>query len=71
MENLVMEIKGMHCQGCVSNVTGLLRGLPGVAEVQVSLEEGRGRAWLAYDPQIARSAEFREVIEAAGFDVSF
>jgi copper chaperone len=67
MERVIVGVTGMSCQGCVKNVTGVLRALPGVAEVEVSLEEARAR--IAYDPQIIQPAQFREAIEGAGFDV--
>ncbi|MDR1934246.1 MAG: heavy-metal-associated domain-containing protein [Candidatus Accumulibacter sp.] len=68
MKHLVVGVGGMSCQGCVKNVTGVLRALPGVSEVKVSLEAGR--AEIDYDPQVARPAQFREAIEGAGFDVA-
>ena len=39
MTTILIEITGMHCQGCVRSVTGALTALPGVANVQVSLEQ--------------------------------
>ncbi|MDR0440308.1 MAG: heavy-metal-associated domain-containing protein [Candidatus Accumulibacter sp.] len=68
MESLVVGIAGMHCQGCVNNVTRVLRALPGVSGVKVSLEEAR--AEIAYDPLLVQPAQFREAIEDAGFDVT-
>lgn len=68
MKRLAAGIEGLRCQGCVANVTGILRALPGVSGVDVSLEEGR--AEIEYDPQIARPEQFREAIGAAGFDMT-
>jgi copper chaperone len=68
MESLVVGIAGMHCQGCVNNVTGVLRALPGVSGVKVSLEEAR--AEIAYDPRLVQPVRFREAIEGAGFEVT-
>jgi copper chaperone len=68
MERLVVGIAGMHCQGCVNNVTGALRALPGVSGVEVSLE--KASAEIVYDPQAVAPARFREAIEDAGFDVA-
>ena len=68
MERLAVRIEGLHCQGCVANVRGVLRALPGVSGVEVSLE--KGRAEIDYDPRIARPEQFREAIESAGFDVA-
>ena len=68
MENVVIGIAGMSCQNCVKSLTGVLQALPGVARVEVSLEDGR--ATLAYDPDRIAVAQFNEAIERAGFDVS-
>jgi copper chaperone len=68
MERIAVGVAGMHCQGCVNNVTGVLRALPGVSEIKVSLENAR--AEIAYDPQAVTPARFREAIESAGFDVT-
>ena len=67
MERVVINISGMSCQGCVRNITGVLQEMPGVSEVVVSLEAGQ--AEITYDPKKNGPAEFREVIEDAGFDV--
>jgi copper chaperone len=67
MNHLVINVAGMHCQGCVKNVTGVLRALPGVSEVNVSLE--KAQAEIDYDPQHIEPARFKEAIEGAGFDV--
>ena len=67
MEQIVMGVGGMSCQGCVKNVTGVLLALPGVEQVVVSLEAGQ--ASIAYDPQKANLSQFKEAVENAGFDV--
>lgn len=68
MENVVIGIAGMSCQNCVKSLTGVLQALPGVAQVEVSLEDGQ--ATLAYDPDRIGLAQFKDAIESAGFDVS-
>ena len=67
MENCVIGIGGMSCQGCVKNITGVLQALPGVEQVNVSLEAGQ--ATLVYDPGKANLSQFKAAIEDAGFDV--
>ena len=66
MARIVIGIGGMSCQGCVKNVTGVLRDLTGVESVEVSLEAGQ--ASISYDPAIADVAQFKAAVEAAGFD---
>lgn len=57
----------MSCQGCVKSVTGVLRDLPGVESVDVSLDAGE--ASIEYDPVVVDAIRFKAAIEAAGFDV--
>lgn len=35
------SIEGMTCQGCVSTVSRIFKGVPGVSEVRVTLDPGR------------------------------
>ncbi|MBP7525395.1 MAG: heavy-metal-associated domain-containing protein [Propionivibrio sp.] len=67
MQEIVIGVGGMSCQGCVKNVTGVLQALPGVERVLVSLENEQ--ATIAFDPLKVGEAQFREAIEGAGFDV--
>ena len=66
MEQIVIKVGGMSCQGCVKNVTGVLQALPGVGEVLVSLEAGEAR--ICHDPAQTGAAALRAAIEDAGFD---
>lgn len=67
MERTIIGIGGMSCQGCVKNVSGVLRDLPGVDSVEVSLEAGQ--ASISFDPAKVGTAQFKDAVEAAGFDV--
>jgi len=67
MESTVIKISGMTCQGCVKSVTRVLSSVPGVADVDVSLD--RGEACFSFDPARAGQAEFRRAVEDAGFEV--
>ena len=66
MDQSIIKVGGMSCQGCVKNVTGVLQALPGVAEVSVSLESREAR--VSHDPVQASLAVLRSAIEDAGFD---
>jgi copper chaperone len=67
MEQIVIGVGGMSCQGCVKNVTGVLQGLPGVSSVEVSLDAAQ--ASISYDAAKVGRPQFVEAIENAGFDV--
>ena len=68
MQELVVGIVGMSCQGCVKNVSGVLLALPGVESVEVSLAEGQ--ASIVYDPAAVDVSQFTAAIEGAGFEVA-
>ena len=68
MENVVIKVGGMSCQGCVKNLTGALSGVSGVASVEVSLEAGGAR--VGYDPAKVSANALRTVIEDCGFDAA-
>ncbi len=65
METTLIKVGGMSCQGCVKSVTGLLRDVPEVAEVAVSLE--RGEAQVQHAPGVTRD-QLCQVVLDAGFD---
>ena len=67
MERIIVGVGGMSCQGCVKNVTGVLQALPGVEQVDVSLEAKQ--ASIVYDPAKVGTPQFSAAIEDAGFDV--
>ena len=68
MENVVIKVGGMSCQGCVRNVTGALSAVAGVASVEVSLEQGEAR--VGYDAATVSLETLRAAVEDAGFDAT-
>ncbi|UTH74825.1 heavy-metal-associated domain-containing protein [Chromobacterium sp. IIBBL 290-4] len=69
MADLILNIDGMTCGGCVKSVSGVLTGMAGVSEAQVSLE-GK-QADIQYDPAIVSPEELAAAVADAGFDVSY
>jgi copper chaperone len=66
MEETLIKVGGMSCQGCVGNIAGVLGALAGVTAAEVSLAAGEAR--VSFDPaQIARG-DLLAAIEDAGFD---
>ena len=47
MENATLNVTGMTCQGCVASVTRVLKAVPGVSDVVVTLQPGT--ATVVYD----------------------
>ena len=68
MERLVVGVEGMHCDGCVRNITGVLKALPGVGQVEVSLDAKQ--ATIDFDSTQVGLPQFKDAIEGAGFDVA-
>jgi copper chaperone len=68
MEQLTLKVGGMTCMGCVSSVTRVLKAVPGVSEVSVSLEHAQAR--VDYDPALTKREDLCAVVEEAGFDAS-
>jgi copper chaperone len=68
METIQINVQGMSCNGCVNSVTNVLKDVPGVSSVEVSLEQSR--ATVVYDPAQCGMAQFKAAIEDAGFDVA-
>ncbi|CAM5375539.1 heavy-metal-associated domain-containing protein [Thauera mechernichensis] len=66
MSEVTIKVEGMSCGGCVRNVTGVLKGIAGVEDVQVSLEQGS--ATVRFDPAQVSVDAMRAAVEDAGFD---
>ncbi|AXT47814.1 MULTISPECIES: heavy-metal-associated domain-containing protein [Chromobacterium] len=68
MSELIMKVDGMTCQGCVKSVSGVLSGMAGVSEAEVSLEAKQAK--VVYDAEIVSPEELAAAVEDAGFDVT-
>ena len=68
MADITLSITGMSCGGCVRSVTGVLKALPGVSAVDVTLEPGEAR--VSFDPAQVSPAQLAAAVEDAGFEVA-
>ncbi|MEY2631861.1 MAG: hypothetical protein RIR00_515 [Pseudomonadota bacterium] len=68
MENTVIKIDGMSCQGCVKNITDVLGALAGVSSAEVSLEAAEAR--VTFDPAAISRPDLVTAIFDAGFDAA-
>lgn len=66
MTEVTIRVDGMSCGGCVRNVTGVLKALPGVLDAEVRQEEAMAR--VTYDPTLVSVDALRQAIIDAGFD---
>lgn len=62
---LTVTISGMHCGGCATGITAMLRRTEGVLKAEVSYEERR--AVVAYDPAKTSPEKIVEAIEKMGY----
>ena len=68
MENATLNVTGMSCQGCVASVTRVLKAVPGVSDVVVTLQPGT--ATVVYDATRTTLPVLKAAIEDAGYDVA-
>lgn len=66
MAEVMIKVAGMSCGGCVRNVTGVLKAMPGVTEAEVSLDDGTAR--VVFDPALVGQEQLRQAVSDAGFD---
>ena len=68
MAEITLAVTGMSCGGCVNSVQNVLKALPGVQEVQVTLDPPKAR--VSYDDARTDRAALVQAIVAAGFGVA-
>ncbi|HYP69030.1 MAG TPA: heavy-metal-associated domain-containing protein [Thiobacillaceae bacterium] len=67
MREQVLTISGMTCGGCVNSVTRVLKALPGVQQVDVSLVPGQAK--LLIDETQVDISMLKKAITEAGYAV--
>ena len=67
METITFNVQGMTCNGCVASVTRVLKAVPGVADVAVTLSPGAAR--IDFDAARTNAPALKAAIEGAGYDV--
>ena len=67
METITMNVKGMTCGGCVASVTRVLKSVPGVSDVAVTLSPGTAK--VTFDPAKTAVPVLKSAVEDAGYDV--
>ncbi len=68
MEQAKLNVSGMTCQGCVASVTRVLKAIPGVSDVVVTLQPGM--ATVGYDPAQTDITRLKSAVEDAGYDIT-
>ena len=63
----ILDIEGMYCSACSARIAKVLNRLEGVEEAEVNNLTGKAR--VVYDPAKVGRREFRQKIEAAGYEL--
>ncbi|HEY9099094.1 MAG TPA: heavy metal-associated domain-containing protein [Thiobacillus sp.] len=67
MNTITLPVTGMTCGGCVNSVQNVLKALPGVQHVDVTLSPGQ--ASVTYDPAQIEPAALEQAVIDAGFGI--
>lgn len=67
MGSIVMQVTGMHCDGCAQRIGTVLRRVEGVRDVNA--DHVSGRVEIRVGPELTDRAVLTERIETAGFEV--
>jgi copper chaperone len=62
-KDLLMQVEGMTCQGCVNSVTKAIQRLDPSAKVEVDLDHGR-----VHVTTYAQSTDVAKALDAAGYE---
>jgi copper chaperone len=68
LQSITLIITGMTCGGCVNSVTRVLKALPGVNQVEVTLLPSQAR--VSFDENQVSVESLREAVQEAGFTVT-
>ena len=68
MKEVVLDIRGMHCAGCVARVESALSGVAGVKRVRVDL--AAEKAFVELDTKEVEAGRLVAAVESAGYKAS-
>uniref|UniRef100_A0A8C5EIB5 Copper-transporting ATPase 2 n=1 Tax=Gouania willdenowi TaxID=441366 RepID=A0A8C5EIB5_GOUWI len=64
----ILRLSGLHCGSCVQTIEEVVRSLPGVSKVSVSLQESS--AVVLFDPLKVTQQQIQASIEESGFEAT-
>jgi copper chaperone len=68
MNETVLKIEGMHCDGCAERIRTVLEREPGVRAAEVSLTNKQAR--VKFNLRNLDDGRLVELVETAGFEVT-
>lgn len=66
-QRVVLEVRGMTCEGCAVHVQEALRKVPGVVAANVSYEKKQAVVWIAKGREVPREA-LLQAVRQAGYE---
>ncbi|WMJ07739.1 heavy-metal-associated domain-containing protein [Nitrosomonas sp. sh817] len=67
LETATIKIKGMTCMGCVNSIKNVLSNVPGVTQIEATLEPPQ--AIVHFDSAVTKLDRLKDAITDAGFEV--
>lgn len=67
MGKITLTVKGMTCMGCVASVKNVLKPIPGVTSVDITLDNGQ--VDIAFDASRTSVDQLIIAIQDAGYEV--
>lgn len=64
-QTLLLDIKGMHCSGCATGISAMLKRVDGVTRADVTFEDREAR--VEYDPARTTPEKIIEAVEKLGY----
>lgn len=68
MKTILLQVTGMHCEGCARTIEALLSNEPGVRKVSADFRTGRVR--VLFDPAVTEAERLAAAIRSVGYGVS-
>lgn len=68
MKTILLDVTGMHCQGCARTVEAVLCAEPGVRKASADFRTGRVR--VLFDPAVTDGQRLAAAIRAVGYGVA-
>ena len=65
-QEIIFDVKGMHCTSCSLNIDGELEEMDGVSEAETSYTKATTK--VKFDPDQVTEDELRKVIERLGYE---
>ncbi|MBW6516190.1 MAG: heavy metal translocating P-type ATPase [Candidatus Cloacimonetes bacterium] len=66
LETITLNIKGMSCTSCVSNIESILGNSEGIKKVDINFANEKGI--ITYDPTVIKLADIKKIVASVGYE---